>query len=105
MSSLGGGGLDIARGEGGGAREEVGQMGEIENGGVTFDAESSDVVCSGRHFRGGECAQPYARFLAWLPNFGHPLPPISHANPAIHWVLLRLSNSFYLVGFCVLGFG
>ena len=71
----------------------MGQFREIEDGGVAFDAEGSDVVCSGCHFRVRECTEPNSRFLAWLATFGHPFTPTALADPAIHRVLVGVSNA------------
>lgn len=68
-------------------------MGEVENGGLAFDGESGDVVGSSRHFRGGEGAEPDARFLAGLANLGDPLAPASHSDAMVVWVVVLCSES------------
>jgi hypothetical protein len=78
-----GGGLDVARGEGGRAREGVGEVGEVENGARALDAERGDVVRARGHLRAGEGAETDARLLARLPDLRHPLPPCTHPHAAV----------------------
>lgn len=92
-------GLNVARRQRSRAGERVGQVREVENGGGAFDAESGDVVRSRRHFRRGECAQPYPRFLPGLADFGHPFSPVPHAHPSVHGVLVRLAVAFLRLEF------
>lgn len=84
---LGGGGLDVARAEGGGAGQGGGELGEIEYGGGALDADRGDVVRTRRHLRCGEGAEPDARFLAGLPDFGYPFAPVPHSDPPVNRVL------------------
>lgn len=80
---LGGGGADVLRGGGGGAGELGGEVGEVEEGGLAFDGEGGDVVGARGHLGGGEGAEPDARFLLRLANFGNPFAPIAHPDAAV----------------------
>lgn len=104
MGGLGGGGLNVARGEGNRAGKGVSEFREVENGGITFDGQGSNVVGSSGHFRGGESPEPNAGFLAWLADFGHPFAPSAHSYAAVHWVLAGISMKA-LVGFGLIVIG
>lgn len=103
VGGLSSGGLDVARGEGDGAGKGVGEFGEVENGGITFDGQGGDVVGSSGHLGRGEGTEPNAGFLARLSDFGHPFAPSAHSNAAVHWVLAGVSDS--LVGVIGIGIG
>ncbi|WVZ16487.1 hypothetical protein V8G54_009469 [Vigna mungo] len=81
VGGLGGGGLDVAGGAGGRERREaVDLVGEIELRLAALEAVGCDIVGLGRHLRCREGAQPYARLLARLPDFGHPFSPAALAD-------------------------
>jgi hypothetical protein len=78
-----GGGLDVARRQGGRAREVAREGREVEHGARALDAERGGVVRARRHLRAREGAQPDARLLAGLPDLRHPLAPRAHADAAV----------------------
>jgi len=55
-------------------------VGEIELRLAALEAVGGDIVGLRRHLRRRERAEPYARFLARLPDFGHPFSPAALAD-------------------------
>jgi len=99
VGGLGGGGLDVAGGAGGRERREaVDLVGEIELRLAALEAVGGDVVGLRRHLRRREGAEPYARLLARLPDFGHPFSPAALADAAEERVARAASLRGGLIG-------
>jgi len=99
VRGLGGGSLDVAGSAGGRERREaVDLVGEIELRLAALEAVGGDIVGLRRHLRRRKGAKPYARFLARLPDFGHPFPPAALADSAEEWVTRAASRRGGLIG-------
>ncbi|KAI8544487.1 hypothetical protein RHMOL_Rhmol08G0300800 [Rhododendron molle] len=85
--------LDVRRGERSRTGQRLAEFRKIENGRVTLDAQLGHVVRSSGHFRSGISAEPYARFLSRLSNFGHPFAPTTLTHSSVNRVFVSTSST------------
>lgn len=79
--------LNVARREGLRTGQRRGELREVEYRRFALDAQRGGVVRPGRHLRGVVSAEPNARFLSGLADFGHPLAPATLPDSPVNWVL------------------
>lgn len=94
-------GLDVTRGERGGAWEKVGDFGEVEDGRVSFYGHSGDVVGTGGHFGRGESAEPDPGLLLRFSDLGYPFTPCAHSDTPVERVLAAGGGGWFSLTFGV----